>query len=68
MSYEISRKEVQDDALKQTMTAFENSKNKERNLLKEYQDPLAKTTSFISSFQEDWRQQEELREELRKKY
>ena len=50
------------------MTAFENSKMKEKELLQEYEDPLLKTTNFISKFKKDWNSKEELRGELREKY
>jgi len=50
------------------MSAYDNSKLKEKQLLKEYQDPLAKTTQFIDAFQKDWEDKEALKEELRKRY
>ena len=36
------------------MSAYENTKMKEKRLLKEYFDPLAKTTEFIDVFKKDW--------------
>lgn len=59
---------MRDDALKMTLTAFENSKAREKELLRDYQDPLAKTIGCISKAQEDWRAKEDLREQLRRKY
>lgn len=50
------------------MSAYDNSKIKEKKLLKEYLDPLAKTMQFVDTFQKDWEDKEALREELRKRY
>lgn len=43
------------------MSAYENSKAKQRKYLNDYLDPLAKTTQFVDTFQKDWVAKQQLR-------
>lgn len=36
------------------MSAFENTKIKQKNYLKEYNDPFNKTNQFITGFRKEW--------------